>query len=188
MWMRAWRVGAAAAGAAATQGISGRAVVRGGCHRGGGNDYGSAGMLRAGGGAVGAGQGAGVPASETDLPPPGGLSLARALKKVGALAGLSSADFGAVAAILHQSQRPGGFANASGVGGGAGVARRGGAARDAAPMRGYIPPPPASPARWQHTAKSLRRLACRWTGTPPLVQIHVRANQVESIEYKLLHF
>ena len=49
MWMRAWR-GAAAAGAAATQGISGRAVVRGGCHRGGGNDYGSAGMLRAGGG------------------------------------------------------------------------------------------------------------------------------------------
>ena len=102
MWMRAWR-GAAAAGAAATQGISGRAVVRGGCHRGGGNEYGSAGMLRAGGGAVGAGQGAGVPASETDLPPPGGLSLARALKKVGALPGLSSADFGAVAAILYQS-------------------------------------------------------------------------------------
>ena len=143
MWMRAWRLGAAAAGAAATQGISGRTGAHGGwCYRGGGDEYGSAGMLRAGGGAVGAGQGPGVPASETDLPPPGGLSLARALKKVGALAGLSSADFGAVAAILHQSQRPGGFANASGVGGGAGVARRGGAARDAAPMRGYIPPPP----------------------------------------------
>jgi hypothetical protein len=146
MWLqRARRLEAAAAGAAATQGISGRTGAHGGFYRGGGNDYGSAGMLRAGGGPVGAGQGPGVPASETDPPPPGGLSLARALKKVGALPGLSSADFGAVAAILHQSQRAGGFANASGVGGGAGVARRGGDARDAAPMRRHIPPPPLVP-------------------------------------------
>jgi hypothetical protein len=86
-----------------------------------------------------------VPASETDPPPSGGLSFARVLKEVGALPGLSSADFGAVAAILHQSQRPGGFANASGVGGGAGVARRGGDARDAAPMPRHIPPTPLVP-------------------------------------------
>jgi hypothetical protein len=57
MWVHAWRLGAAAAGAAATQGISGRAVVRGGCHRGGGDEYGSAGMLRAGGGPWGLGRG-----------------------------------------------------------------------------------------------------------------------------------
>jgi len=65
MWLqRARRLGAAVAGAAATQGISGRTGAHGGFYRGGGNDYGSAGMLRAGGGTVGAGQGAGVPASD----------------------------------------------------------------------------------------------------------------------------
>jgi hypothetical protein len=78
MWLqRARRLGAAVAGAAATKGISGRTGARGGCYRGGGDEYGSAGMLRAGGGAVGAGQGPGVPASETDPPPSGGLSFAR---------------------------------------------------------------------------------------------------------------
>ena len=58
MWLqRARRLEAAAAGAAATQGISGRTGAHGGFYRGGGNDYGSAGMLRAGGGAWGLGRG-----------------------------------------------------------------------------------------------------------------------------------
>ena len=58
MWLqRARRLEAAAAGAAATQGISGRTGAHGGFYRGGGNDYGSAGMLRAGGGPWGLGRG-----------------------------------------------------------------------------------------------------------------------------------
>ena len=43
-----------------------------------------------------------MPASETEPPPSGGLSFARVLKEVGALPGLSSEHFGAVATILHQ--------------------------------------------------------------------------------------